>query len=132
MAELFGTTLDDKRVTIIEGDVAPLIKARQSSYDAILLDVYNGPEGLTRESNDRLDDLTGSTSARRALRPGGVLAVWSSGRDRDFSERLRIAGFQTDEIVVPRKAPAAPAANIIRVTTYAQNTDVQPVRRLDR
>jgi spermidine synthase len=131
MAELFGTTLDDKRVTIIEGDVAPLIKARQSSYDAILLDVDNGPEGLTRESNDRLYDLTGLTSAQRALRPGGVLAVWSSGRDRDFSERLRIAGFQTDEIVVRAKS-ARRTRNIIWMATNADVADVQTVRRLVR
>ena len=98
MAEVFGASLKDHRVAIEEADVGHLIRCSRSTYDAIILDVDNGPEGLTRKANDRLYDAQGLTSARLALRPGGVLAVWSSGPDRNFASRLRRAGFRVDEI----------------------------------
>jgi spermidine synthase len=98
MAEVFGASLKDHRVAIEEADVGHLIRSSRSTYDAIILDVDNGPEGLTRKANDRLYDAQGLTSARLALRPGGVLAVWSSGPDRNFASRLRRAGFRVDEI----------------------------------
>src|SRR6202035_3008004 len=63
-----------------------------SVFDAILLDVDNGPEGLIRKANDALYDLKGLKAIRRALRPGGVLAVWSSGPDSSFSKPRRDAG----------------------------------------
>src|SRR5664280_3585124 len=78
MAELFGGSLTDPRVIIREVDVGKLIRAGRAAYDAILLDVDNGPEGLTRKANDGLYDLKGLRAAHAALRPGGVLAVWSS------------------------------------------------------
>ena len=68
------------------------------AYDAILLDVDNGPEGLTRESNDSLYDLPGLSAARTALTPGGVLAVWSSAPNKAFTQRLRKVGFRVDEV----------------------------------
>ena len=77
-----------------------LIRSARASYDAILLDVDNGPEGLTREANDGLYHKAGLKAAREALRPGGVIAVWSSGPDRSFAERLRRAGFSVEEIKV--------------------------------
>ena len=98
MAHIFGTSLDDPRVRIVEADVAAVIAAERSAYDAILLDVDNGPEGLTRPANDRIYDLAGLRRARAALRPDGVLAVWSSAPDRAFTQRLRQAGFDVDEI----------------------------------
>ncbi|MBS3648029.1 hypothetical protein KEU06_05215 [Pseudaminobacter sp. 19-2017] len=98
MAEVFGDCLDDPRVTIRETDVGLLIKSASATYDAILLDVDNGPEGLTREANDALYSLAGLHRARAALRPGGVLSVWSSGPDRSFTNRLRQAGFSTEEV----------------------------------
>jgi spermidine synthase len=93
MAEVFKGCLDDPRVGIHQGDVGEAIRAGKSAYDAILLDVDNGPDGLTRKSNDRLYDFNGLRAARDALRPGGVLAVWSSGPDPDFTRRLRDSGF---------------------------------------
>lgn len=100
MAAIFGTSLDDPRVSIREADVAVIIRSTRSAFDAILLDVDNGPEGLTRDSNDRLYDAAGLSAACRALRPGGVLALWSSGPDRTFSERLRRTGLDVEEVRV--------------------------------
>jgi spermidine synthase len=100
LAELYAGSLDDPRVRIAEEDVGELIAAEEGAYDAILLDVDNGPDGLTRPANDRLYTHTGLEAARRALRPGGVLAVWSSGPDRRFTQRLRQMGFAVDEASV--------------------------------
>ncbi|MDR9761265.1 hypothetical protein RJJ37_16785 [Rhizobium redzepovicii] len=98
MAEVFKGCLDDPRVAIHQGDVGEAIRAGKEAYDAILLDVDNGPDGLTRKSNDRLYDFAGLRAARDALRPGGVLAVWSSGPDPDFTRRLRDSGFSVDAV----------------------------------
>jgi spermidine synthase len=98
LAEIFGDSLIDPRVDIREGDVGGLIKSARSAYDAILLDVDNGPEGLTSSANDALYDLKGLSAARTALRPGGVLAVWSSGTDKSFTQRLRKSGFRVEEL----------------------------------
>jgi spermidine synthase len=97
MAALTGGCLDDPRVCVVEGDVARLIGAAEGVYDAILLDVDNGPEGLSRAANDRIYDRAGLDAARRALRPGGVLAVWSASPSAPFSQRLRKAGFAVEE-----------------------------------
>lgn len=104
LAELFKGALDDPRVTIHVGDVAPLIASGRAAYDAILLDVDNGPDGLTRAANDALYHHSGLGAARAALRPNGALAVWSSARDRDFTARLRMAGFAVEEIAVRARA----------------------------
>ncbi|MBB4194422.1 spermidine synthase [Rhizobium aethiopicum] len=98
MAEVFKGCLDDPRVLIHQGDVGEAIRAGKAAYDAILLDVDNGPDGLTRKSNDRLYDFNGLRAARDALRPGGVLAVWSSGPDSDFTRRLKDSGFSVDVV----------------------------------
>jgi spermidine synthase len=100
MAALFGGSLDDRRVSIREADVAALIREAAARYDAILLDVDNGPEGLSREANDILYDFAGLAAARAALKPGGLLAVWSSGPDAQFTRRLRQSGFAVDEVKV--------------------------------
>ncbi len=100
LGEKAGRPLEDPRVSVREGDVARLIQAGQQAYDAILLDVDNGPEGLTRKQNDWLYGMTGLNAAYAALRPQGVLAVWSAGPDQDFLQRLRKVGFEVDEVRV--------------------------------
>ena len=100
LGECAGHPLQDTRVTVHEGDVARILMAEQQAYDAILLDVDNGPEGLTREENDWLYSLNGLNAAYAALRPQGVLAVWSAGPDQKFLQRLRKVGFEVDEVRV--------------------------------
>ena len=97
LAGLFGDCLADPRVRLLETDVAALIGAGAGAYDAILLDVDNGPGGLTVKANDGLYDAAGLAAAKRALRPGGVLAVWSSTPDSAFTKRLKRAGFAVEE-----------------------------------
>ena len=90
----------DPRVIVHEGDVARIIKSEKKVYDAILLDVDNGPEGLTRKKNDWLYSVDGLNAAYAALRLQGVLAVWSAGPAKDFLQRLRKVGFDVDEVRV--------------------------------
>ncbi|MFC3215291.1 spermidine synthase family protein [Novosphingobium panipatense] len=89
--------LDDPRVTVVGEDVALLIDSAQDAYDAILLDVDNGPEGLTRRSNDGLYSVAGLHRAMAALRSGGILAIWSAYADPAFTVRLQEAGFRVSE-----------------------------------
>jgi spermidine synthase len=117
MSELFGETLSDPRVTIREGDVGDLIKSHASAYDAILLDVDNGPEGLSRQANDSLYDTKGLRGARTALSPGGILAVWSSGPNRPFTERLRTTGFRVDEVGVRANGSRDGARHVLWLAT---------------
>jgi spermidine synthase len=100
LGEAAGYPLRDPRVTVHAGDVARVLRAGQSVYDAILLDVDNGPEGLTRKENDWLYGMDGLNASSASLRPGGVLAVWSAGPDQDFLQRLRKVGFEVDEVRV--------------------------------
>jgi spermidine synthase len=117
MAEVFGGCLDDPRVTIREGDVGRLIQSAASAYDAILLDVDNGPEGLTRKANDNLYAVAGLRAARRALRPNGVLSVWSSAPDAGFTRRLRDAGFVVEELKVRASTRGGGARHVIWMAT---------------
>ena len=82
---------------IIETDVADLIRAGAGRYDAILLDVDNGPEGMTQAANDGLYSQRGLAAAKAALAPRGVLAVWSQGPDRAFAQRFAKAGFAVED-----------------------------------
>ena len=100
LAELAGRPLDDPRVTVRESDVRLVIKEQSAGYDAILLDVDNGPDGLTHEGNDRLYTHGGLAAIKTALKPGGILGVWSAEPGKSFSKRLRGSGFSIEEISV--------------------------------
>ena len=104
MAELTAGCLDDPRVSLEVCDVADAIHATTASWDAILLDVDNGPDGLVRAANDRIYSPAGLAAARRALRPGGVLAVWSAAPDAGFTRRLRSAKFAVEEVSISARA----------------------------
>jgi len=98
LVPVFKGCLDDPRVSIVVRDVGQLIAEAKASYDAILLDVDNGPEGLSRPGNDRLYSAKGLAAAKAALKPGGSLAVWSAHPDEAFTKRLRQAGFEVEEV----------------------------------
>ena len=100
LGEQAGHPLHDPRVTVREVDVARILSTGQQAFDAILLDVDNGPEGLTRKENDWLYSINGLSEAYAALRPRGILAVWSAGPDKAFLQRLRKVGFEVDEMQV--------------------------------
>ena len=115
MAAVFAGCLDDPRVSVHVGDVAEPVAS--GDWDAILLDVDNGPEGLTRKANDRLYDAGGLAAARRALRPGGVLAVWSSSPSRVFTQRLRQAGYAVEEAQPRARGAKGGARHVIWLAT---------------
>lgn len=104
MAELAAGCLDDPRVRLLMGDVGITIDGARNEYDAILLDVDNGPDGIVRDGNDGLYTASGLRAARTALRPGGVLAVWSAGPDPAFTRRLEKNGFTVEEIRVAARS----------------------------
>jgi spermidine synthase len=108
-----GHPLADPRSRIYVGDVADLIRQEPAGFDAILMDVDNGPEALVRRENDWLYGPAGLQATRAALRPGGVLAVWSASPDRGFGKRLQQAGFDVREHVVrPHRAGKGPRHHI--------------------
>ena len=111
---MFGDSLDDPRASIREADAVDVIRSQASAFDAILLDVDNGPEGLIRKANDALYDCKGlrADPSRRCGR-GGVLAVWSSGPNPEFSTRLRNAGFEVDEVDVRATTKRKGARHVI-------------------
>jgi spermidine synthase len=101
MAELTGESLSDARLDLKICDVAALIDDANdgtcAKFDAILLDVDNGPDGLVRDANNRLYSRTGLAKARDALKPGGILSVWSAAPDPAFRKRLKDAGLEVEE-----------------------------------
>jgi len=117
MADLTGGCLDDPRVRLIEDDVAELIRAGRGTYDAILLDVDNGPDGLTRAANSKLYSMRGLHTAREALTVGGILAVWSAARDPAFTRRLGDAGFAVEEVPVRARSNGKGAHHTIWLAT---------------
>jgi spermidine synthase len=120
MAAVFAGSLEDPRVEIAEDDVAVPIWAARSIWDAILLDVDNGPDGLTRKGNDRLYSPNGLAAAKAALRPGGVLAIWSAAPDRAFTRRLHDAGFEVEEVAVRARGNQRGARHVIWFATRPQ------------
>lgn len=113
MTAVFAGCLDDPRVQLTVADVASVIATGKGGYDAILLDVDNGPEGLTIAGNDSLYAAVGLAAAKAALRPGGILAVWSSGPDHGFTRRLRNAGFATEEVTARARRTGGGARHVI-------------------
>lgn len=98
LGHLAGHPLKDPRVEVRVQDIAMSLQTELAEFDAVLLDVDNGPEGLTRDSNNWLYSPDGLTAAYTALKPGGVLAVWSSTPEKTFAMRLRKMGFAVDEV----------------------------------
>ena len=100
MAEVAAGCLDDPRVTLRMDDVGDAMLLAPEPFDAILLDVDNGPDGLVRPENNRLYGKAGLHNARKALAPGGVLAIWSAERDDKFVRRLESVCFEVEEVEV--------------------------------
>jgi spermidine synthase len=113
MAAMTGASLEDRRVRIVETDVSQMIADGAGAYDAILLDVDNGPDGLTRPGNDRLYSARGLAAARGARRTGGVLAIWSAAPDAKFARRMSEAGFRVDEVAVRARSNGKGAKHVI-------------------
>jgi spermidine synthase len=95
--EKAGHPVNDPRVEVREADVAAVLRASPAAYDAILLDVDNGPTGAVQRENDRLYGNAGITACHATLRSQGVLAVWSAGPDEAYVRRLGKAGFTVEE-----------------------------------
>lgn len=104
MRDFTSGCLDDPRVCVVNEDVALLIDAAREAYDAILLDVDNGPEGLTRRLNDGLYSVSGLRRSMGALRPGGILAIWSADPEPAFTRRLSDVGYEVTEVAVRARA----------------------------
>jgi spermidine synthase len=126
MAGIFGDSLNDPRVSIQEVDVAEVIERHPLTFDAILLDVDNGPEGLTRKANDALYDVGGLKIAHTALRPGGVLAVWSSGPNPKFSRSLHQAGFGVNEVAIRATGKGGGVRHVIWIATKEEPKPLSP------
>ncbi len=120
MVELAAGCLDDPRVRLIEDDVVAIIAAASGTYDAILLDVDNGPDGLTRNGNDRLYSMRGLAAAKAALKPGGVLAVWSAAPDNAFARRLADAKFSVEEVAIRARSNGKGPRHVIWFATKAR------------
>ena len=113
MRELAANCLDDPRVRVVEADVVDVIRSSAGDFDAILLDVDNGPDGLVRHANNQLYSERGLRAAMVALRARGVLAVWSAAKDDAFARKLKSAGFAVDEVAVRARSNGKGAKHII-------------------
>jgi spermidine synthase len=103
LAHLAGRPLEDARVRVVEADVADVLASSPGTYDAILMDVDNGPRALTASANSRLYTPAGLAAAAQALRPHGTYAVWSPAESPWFTESLRRAGFDVRTEKVPAR-----------------------------
>ncbi len=102
LARFSAHALDDPRVTVSEGDLVSHLREADVTYDALCLDIDNGPDWTVTDSNDSLYSPAGLADCRARLAPGGVLAVWSAQPSERFEEALRTAGFkQVQTIAVP-------------------------------
>jgi spermidine synthase len=129
LAALAGRPLEDARTELLLGDVRNPIEAARSKYDAILLDVDNGPEALAHDSNEAIYGAAGLALIARALRPGGVLAVWSFSDDKAFTRRLHAAGFEAQTHRVPGSRAGRGRYHVIctaRLRAGAAKTTARP------
>jgi spermidine synthase len=126
VAALAGRPLDDPRVRLQLGDVQARIAEARGAFDAILLDVDNGPAALAHAANDALYGDRGVRACREALRPGGVLAVWSAGPDAAYRDRLERAGFEVEAASVPARGAGAGG---VRHVILLASRDRRPPRR---
>ena len=117
MAAVTAGCLDDPRVTLTMGDVGASMAHSNAQYDAILLDVDNGPDGLTRAANDGLYSPQGLANAKQALRPAGILAVWSAAPDTAFGRQLERGGFSVETVKVRARETGKGATHIIWFAT---------------
>jgi len=115
VGKLAGRPLDDPRTHVHIGDAVQRIKEARGAYDAILLDIDNGPGSMVHEANDRLYGPAGIAACREALRQGGVLAVWSAHHDDRYLQRLQRAGFDAEATIVPSRGAAGGLKHVIFV-----------------
>ena len=124
MADHHGASLSDPRSNVVIDDVAALIRNYGAGYDAILLDVDNGPDGLTKGANDHLYSTDGLGRISRALRADGVLAIWSAAPDKAFTSRLSAAGFAVEEIAVRAHKGKSGARHLVWLATKITDRSV--------
>ncbi|MGW4020260.1 spermidine synthase [Streptomyces sp. NPDC005009] len=108
LSGLSARALADPRTEIVEADLVRYLDETSDTFDALCLDIDNGPDWTVTEDNDGLYSAAGLAACARVLRPGGVLAVWSAKPSPEFEGTLRNAGFQqvrTEEIPVARGVP---------------------------
>jgi spermidine synthase len=117
LGEAAGRPLADPRASVYEGDVADLVRRPPAPWDAVLLDVDNGPDGLTRSTNDWLYAWQGLEAAHAAIAPGGVLGVWSAAPDRGFARRMGRAGFEVEEIPVRSRGKRGGQRHVVWIGT---------------
>jgi spermidine synthase len=113
VGKLAGRPLDDPRTHVHIGDAVQRIKEAHGAYDAILLDIDNGPASMVHEANHRLYGPAGIAACREALREGGCLAVWSAHHDERYLARLQRAGFEAQTRIVPARGPAGGMKHVI-------------------
>ena len=123
LAVLAGHPLDDKRVEVREVNAARMVREAKGRYHAILLDVDNGPAGLSRTGNHWFYGLSGLDAMFSALRPDGVLALWSAGHDIEFTQRMEKVGFQVEAIRVRARAGKKGAHHVIWIATKKSSPD---------
>ena len=119
VGKLAGRPLDDPRCKVHVGDVVDRIAEARAAYDAILLDVDNGPGSMVHEGNHRLYGHRGIAACRIALAEGGVLAVWSAHHDEPYLRRLEKGGFAATARVVPARGPAGGLKHVLFIAVKA-------------
>jgi spermidine synthase len=128
LGALSGHPLDDARVEVRESDIAQVLQSEDRDFDAILLDVDNGPRGLTRKGNDWLYTRAGVGAVSAALRPAGIFSLWSAGPDRAFTRLLRQAGFTVQEVLVRARGPRGGGCHTIWIARRTLQPHGTPVR----